>query len=72
MGLKRQHAEISAINRCKHKIDLNNAVLVVYGENRFGDRILAKPCSCCQEHIENFGFKKVVYSTPKGYGELTF
>lgn len=70
MGLKRLHAELSAINRCKHKVDLSKATIVVYGENKFGDRILAKPCSCCQKHLKDAGIKKAVFSTPNGYGVL--
>ena len=71
MGLKRLHAELSAINRCKHKFDLSKATIVVYGENKFGEQILAKPCSCCQKHLKEAGIKKAYFSTPNGYSSMS-
>lgn len=70
MGLRRKHAEITAINRCKHKINLNKAILIVYGEDKFGNTIKSKPCKYCQKFIKKFNLKKIVYSTPNGYQEL--
>lgn len=63
---KKLHAELCAINRCKHKHDLSKATLVVYGENTHG-QCTSKPCQYCQEIIKSFGIKKVVFSTYEGF-----
>lgn len=68
---KKLHAELCAINRCKHKHDLSKAVLFVYGENSKG-QCVSKPCQYCEEIIKEFGIKKVVYSTYEGFEEIYF
>ena len=66
---KKLHAELSAINRCKHKHDLSKATMIIYGENKSG-RCLAKPCKYCEQIIKSFNIKKVIYSTKESFDEF--
>lgn len=63
-----QHAEINAIvNAVRNREITQNKTLVVVRVLKNGQKALAKPCMGCMRAIKDYGFKKVIYTTPEGY-----
>ena len=53
------HAEGNAIYKALRKgLDLRGTTIYIYRQNNN----LAKPCSCCVNHIKAAGIKNIVYS----------
>jgi len=66
------HSEIDAIRKAPYRTNLRGKTLFVARVLKGGQRALAKPCIGCQRAIKDFGFKEVVYSTPKGYKVIDY
>ena len=64
-----QHAEFSAIIKCKH-LDLSGASIYVYREDKFGKIAMCKPCSACMLLIRKAGIRYVYYTDKDGYNKL--
>lgn len=59
-GIK--HAEVSAINKIKHKVDLNGTVLVSFRVSRISSSIgNSRPCDSCRRFLHFKGVRKIVY-----------
>lgn len=55
------HAEESAIRDAGY--DVRNAVIYVARVNKHGEDRNSRPCPRCQEMIEEYGIKKIVYTS---------
>lgn len=64
------HAEFVAVSQIRKKINLTNAVMYNCRVSRNGLISLSKPCPGCYRMLLNYGFKKVVYTTPQGFEPL--
>jgi deoxycytidylate deaminase len=65
------HAETSAIMDALRTVDdLSKATLYVVRVRKNGKHGMSKPCSGCEKCINDFGIKKVVYTTEEGVAEL--
>jgi deoxycytidylate deaminase len=61
------HSELSAIiNFVKPNYYLRRCTLVNLRFWKSGRLVLAKPCSCCQNLLRQFGIQEVWYSTNEG------
>lgn len=64
---KTTHAELMAILKVRHKIDLTGCTMVVYREDKEGNPAKAKPCEYCQELLKQYGVKYTIYTTETGW-----
>ena len=60
------HAELSALTGIKHYDLKNLEITVVRILRKDGSFAIAKPCENCMRIIEEYGVKKIHYSTGKG------
>lgn len=58
------HAEESAIRDAGY--DVKNAVIYVARVNKHGEDRDSKPCQRCSALIEEFGIKRIIYTTQAG------
>lgn len=68
---KTLHAEMVAILKVRYHKLLPKCTVVVYREDRHGKPAMAKPCYMCQQVLNDLGIKKVTYSTPQGWKDIT-
>lgn len=62
------HAEIDALlPLLKRDIDLSNASIYTYREDKHGHIAMSRPCPRCMEIIKKCGIKKINYTTYDGY-----
>lgn len=73
------HAEVDCIRNALRVVDpeiLQKCTMYVLRMKRPDDnpkafiRAMSKPCTGCQHAVEQFGIKKVYYTTEEGYEEL--
>ena len=64
-----QHAEFSAIIKCKH-LDLSGASIYVYREDKYGNLAMCCPCKACLKLIKEVGIKVIYYTSPDGFNRL--
>ena len=64
----RIHAEMDALIKIDPSIDLSNAIIYVYRENKFGIQ-MSRPCEACMAEIKRRGIKTIYYTTPDGYAK---
>ena len=64
-----QHAEFSAIIKCKH-LDLNGATIYVYREDKYGNLAMCCPCKACLALIKSVGIKLIYYTSAEGFNRL--
>jgi deoxycytidylate deaminase len=64
-----QHAEFSAIIKCKH-LDLNGATIYVYREDKYGNLAMCCPCKACLKLIKEVGIKVIYYTSTDGFNRL--
>ena len=60
------HAEIAAILDVRNPSQLKGSTMFVARIKKDGSLALAKPCAYCQRVINNFGIKRVVFTTDTG------
>ena len=60
------HAEVSALLN-SGKVDLSNAEIYVYREDKHGNIANSKPCVSCTEALRVAGVREVFYTTTEGY-----
>lgn len=68
------HAEIDVIKNFLKSHSTHNmpdATLYIYSQRHDGSIRNSRPCEGCQRAIDAFDIKRVVYSTPEGYNEIT-
>lgn len=63
------HAEVCALLSVINKIDLSDATLYIYREDKRGNLALCRPCKGCMSLIKACGIKKIYYTTSDGYAE---
>ena len=63
------HAEVCALLPVINKVDLSDATIYVYREDRKGNLALCRPCKACMSLIKACGIKKIYYTTYDGYAE---
>lgn len=61
------HAEIAALNKVKNKKLLNGATIYISRKTKHGQSALARPCKGCMQALNDYGVKKIVYTTDDGY-----
>ena len=66
-GIKRIHAEFSAISKVKNRSLLKGCTIYIYREYRNGNPAPSKPCQMCQEYLKSFGIKTMSYPTENGF-----
>ena len=71
-NLKTLHAEVCAIIRVQHKIDLTGCTMIIFREHKDGSNAMSKPCPICERIIKEFGIVKIIYSTEGGWNEQSF
>jgi len=59
---KAVHAEVIAILN-SGKESIRNGTAYIYRETKDGNPALARPCKDCMERLENFGIKRIFYTT---------
>ena len=64
-----QHAEFSAIIKCKH-LDLSGASIYVYREDKYGNLAMCCPCKACLKLIKEVGIKVIYYTSTDGFNRL--
>jgi len=67
------HAELDAIREAIYHVGIDSlAQCELYIERYKADGTLglAKPCECCQRALEMFKFKRVYYTTERGWERL--
>lgn len=64
-----QHAEFSAIIKCKH-LDLTNTAIFVYREDKHGNLAMCKPCPACLSLIKSVGIRTIYYTSKEGFNKL--
>lgn len=69
MGIKKTHAELSAILSVKNKNRLKGATMVVFRRRKDGSLGNARPCEHCQKLLDQYGFSKFIYTTDGGWCE---
>lgn len=67
------HSEIDAIvNANRINENLQGKTMIVARTLKNGERALAAPCSGCIAAMEEYGFKRVIFTTEKGYETWVF
>lgn len=65
--VKALHSEVAALIDYKgEKSALKNYILINIRINKFFEISISKPCKCCQDVIDQIGFKKVFFSNKQG------
>ena len=64
-----QHAEFSAIIKCKH-LDLNGTTIYVYREDSHGELAMCCPFRACLKLIREVCIKVIYYTSPDGFNRL--
>lgn len=62
------HAEIQSLLRCKDNLP---HTIEVERYNAAGDMVLAAPCAICMQAIKAYGVKRIRYTTPEGWKEIS-
>jgi len=60
-----RHAEANSLKN-KNKGYYIDSTLYCFGETKFGNLVLSRPCSTCLGAIINRGIRKIVYQTKEG------
>lgn len=62
------HAEVDAmLPLIKRRVDLTNATLYVYRQDKAGHIAMARPCPRCMSLIRKYGIRRIKYTTADGY-----
>lgn len=65
-GNAKIHAEVSALLN-SGKIDLSNAEIYIYREDKHGTIANCKPCVSCTAALKLAGVREIFYTTNEGY-----
>jgi len=69
---KTTHAEIDALTGMYLSPDkLSKCTLYIYRETMDGKLALSKPCQYCHKILQEHGIRKIFYTTPNGFEEIT-
>ena len=49
------------------QLDISQATIYIYRQNKLGKKLLARPCPICMSVIKKLGIKRIEYTTDLGF-----
>ena len=64
-----KHAEMDALLPFlkNTQLDISQATIYIYRQNKLGKKLLARPCPICMSVIKKLGIKRIEYTTDLGF-----